>query len=142
MSAYLGLLIGIDFGNLFEPDALISARFYETTRRSPQANPELRLMAAVLEDAVASLITDQRRCTSQRRREFADALEWIAVSDDNDWLFSFTNICDALGINPAHLRQGLLRKIAESRDSTRMIHPKDHLGCHSPRRKLIRLRAE
>jgi hypothetical protein len=140
MSAYLGLLSGIDFGNLFEPDALTPARFYDTTRRSYHANPELRLMAAVLEDAVATLIIDQRRCTTHQRREFADAMAWIDESDE-DWLFSFTNICDALGINPAHLRQGLLQKIGSLRDSTGKIRPKTRLGGRSSSRKLIRLRA-
>ena len=28
---------------------------------------------------------------------------------DGDWVFSFENICEALGFNPAYVRKGLLR---------------------------------
>jgi hypothetical protein len=117
MSAYPALQTGIDLGKLFEPDALITAQFYNTTRRTYHAEPELRLMAAILEDAVATLTTDPRRCTNQRRRDFADALDWIVRPEENGWLFSFASICESLGIDPVHLRQGLLRKIAEIHES-------------------------
>ena len=128
MSAYPALQIGIDFNKLFEPDALITAQFYNTTRRTYHAEPELSLMAAVLEDAVATLTTDPRRCTNQRRRDFADALDWIARSEESGWLFSFASICQSLGIDPGHLRRGLLRKIAEIHDSKATIRAKGRLS--------------
>ena len=31
---------------------------------------------------------------------------------EGDWVFSFENICETLGFNPAYLRQGLLRWVA------------------------------
>ena len=142
MSAYPALQTGIDFNKLFEPDALISAQFYNTTRRTYHAEPELRLMAAILEDAVATLTTDPRRCTDQRRRDFAGALDWIARPEENGWLFSFASICESLDIDPVHLRQGLLRKIAEIHDSKATIRAKGRPSQRSPRRKVIRLRAE
>ena len=123
MSAYPALQTGIDFGKLFEPDALISAQFYNGTRRTDQAKPELRLMAAILEDAVETLTRDPRRCTNQRRQDFAGALDWIVRSEDNGWLFSFASICESLGIDPIHVRQGLLRKIAEIHGSKKTIRP-------------------
>jgi hypothetical protein len=128
MSAYPALQIGIDFNKLFEPDALITAQFYNTTRRTYHAEPELTLMAAILEDAVATLTTDPRRCTNQRRRDFADALEWISQSEESGWLFSFASICQALGIDPVHLRRGLLRKIAEIHNSKTTIRAKGRLS--------------
>ena len=136
MSAYLALQTGIDFRKLFEPDVLTSAQFYSTTRRTYHAKPELRLMAAILQDAVETLTTDPRRCTNQRRRDFANALDWIARSEENEWLFSFASICESLGIDPVHLRQGLLRKIAEVHDSKPTIRQKGHLSYRSPRRKV------
>jgi len=142
MSAYLALQTGIDFGKLFEPDALISAQFYNGTRRTYQAKPELRLMAAILEDAVETLTRDPRRCTNQRRQDFAGALDWIARPEDNGWLFSFASICESLGIDPVHLRRGLLRKIAEVHDSKATIRPKRRPSHDSPKQKVIRLRAE
>lgn len=141
MSAYPALQTGIDFGKLFEPDALVSAQFYNTAPRSSHTKPELRLMAAILEDAVATLTTDPRRCTNQRRRDFADALDWIARLEENGWLFSFASICESLSIDPVHLRRGLLRKIAEIHGSKATIRPKGRPVYRSPRRKVMALRA-
>jgi hypothetical protein len=39
---------------------------------------------------------------------FADAQAWILESN-SEWIFSFVNCCEALGIEPDYLRQGLLR---------------------------------
>jgi hypothetical protein len=137
MSAYLALQTGVEFGKLFEPDALVTGQYYDTTRRTHYAKPELRLMAAVLEDAVAIVTIDQHKSTKEQRREFEEALEWITRSDQHDWLFSFPNICDCLGINAVYLRHGLMRKLAElnnGRSAGRTRHA-------SPKRKLLRLRA-
>ncbi len=123
MSAYPALQTGINFSKLFEPDALISAQFYSRTRRTYHAEPELRLMAAILEDAVVTLTRDPRRCTDQRRRDFADALDWIARPEENGWLFSFASICESLGIDPIHLRQRVAAK--NRRDSRQQAnHPR------------------
>jgi hypothetical protein len=139
MSAYLALQTGVDFGKLFEPDALITDQFYDTTRRTYQAKPELRLMAAVLEDAVEILTIDPHRCTKEQRREFEEALDWINRPDQHDWLFSFANVCDSLGINAVYLRHGLMRKIAALDGTT--ATSKGRTGRTSPKRKLLRLRA-
>jgi hypothetical protein len=141
MSAYLALQTGVEFGKLFEPDALITGQFYDTTRRTYQANPELRLMAAVLEDAVAILTMDQRKCTKEQRRELEEALEWVNRTDKHDWLFSFASICDSLGINAVYLRHGLMRKIAEMSNGRVLARPKGRTGRASLKRKLLRLRA-
>ncbi len=96
-------------------------------------------MAAVLEDGVATLTTDQRRCSRRQQREFADALAWLRNKEGTDWVFSFESICEALAIDAGYLREGLLRKIDQVRNS--MI---DRVGSHgrhlSPRRKTVRLR--
>jgi hypothetical protein len=39
-------------------------------------------------------------------RLFTATAEWI-FEDDHKWPFSFLNICDAVGINPEYLRNGL-----------------------------------
>jgi hypothetical protein len=31
------------------------------------------------------------------------------MQEDHAWLFSFDNICESLGINPAYMRDGLVR---------------------------------
>ena len=96
-----------DIGNLFESDPLVPERFYSTLAKNRYADPERRLIAAVLEDVVACLSIDPRHSTRRQRRDFHDAKNWINAPEDSERVFSFINICEALGINPGYLRRGL-----------------------------------
>ena len=93
---------------LFQPDILLAAQYVETFRTKTDLESEKRLMLAVLEEAV--LCFQKGIFAGDRRRKalFPDAEEWI-MEENSDWPFSFENICEVLGINPAYLRQGLLR---------------------------------
>ena len=130
----------LNFIKLFEPDALASAQYYTTTKRTYHLDPELRLMAAILEDAVASLTTDQRRCSKRQRREHKETLRWVNAKEDSDWVFSFINVCESLGLDPDYLRGGLVRR-AMANGRSEPIPPKIKGRSFSPRRKLVRLRA-
>lgn len=92
---------------LFEPDVLAAEEYHRLHRRRTPSS-EQDLMAAVLEQAIA----DYRRYVfagdKKGRKLFLDAEAWISV-DDHDWVFSFANCCDALGIDPSHLRRRLAR---------------------------------
>jgi hypothetical protein len=130
----------IEYGRIFQPDPLAEAQYLTVSRRIYHAQPELRLMGAILEDAVATLMTDLRGCTSRQRRDFAEALNWIHGRTDEGSVFSFINICETLAIDPNYLRLGLIRKSVVNRN------PKPLAGAaikkySSPRRKTIRLRA-
>lgn len=91
----------------FEVDILATEDFSRLHRSRP-LSPEHELMAAVLEVAFA----DYQRCWKARDKKgmerFADSQAWILESN-SDWIFSFVNCCEALGIEPDYLRQGLLR---------------------------------
>jgi hypothetical protein len=92
--------------SLFEPDTLLAAQYLENLRRKTLIEPEKRLMLAMLEDAVKCF---QVYVTAQGRRGqklFNDAQEWIMMTDD-DWIFSFVNVCETLGFSPEYVRQGL-----------------------------------
>lgn len=68
--------------------------------------PEKRLMLAVLLDAVECF---QKYALLRKARShpiFNDAKTWI-FEDDDERLFSFINICEAIGLNPQYLRNGL-----------------------------------
>ena len=109
MSAIRNLFSSEDSGRLFEPDTVLSAQFYATYRGGPYKQPELRLLAAVLEDAISCLTVKAPPATARQRKQFDDAWQWFAAEDDSEWIFSFKNICEALGIDPAYLRPGLIR---------------------------------
>jgi hypothetical protein len=134
------LPVTLDYGKLFEPDELASDQFYQTTRRTYYSSPELRLMAAVLEDAVATLTTDQRRCSRRQQREFNETLKWLNAAEGCDWVFSFVSVCEALTLDPDYLRRGLERKIAEIGNSRRE-RSTERNRYSSPRRKVVRMRA-
>src|SRR5437870_7079582 len=95
-------------GALFQPDSLLSTHYFETLRRKTILEPEKRLMLAILEDAIHCFQDNLLAQNVRRRQLFEEAEEWI-VEVDGDWVFSFENICEALGFNPAYVRQGLLR---------------------------------
>jgi hypothetical protein len=87
-----------------ESDVILPAQYFP---RSPET-PEKRLLLAVLEEAVG---TYQRYASATDRRSravFTDVEAWFA-SEDTAWLYSFVGICDAMGLDPTHLRSGLGR---------------------------------
>jgi hypothetical protein len=77
---------------------------------------EQRLMAAVLEDAIALHFKSMPPDTAKRskfQQEQAQADYWLR-SNDRASVFSFLRICEALNLDPQYLRRGLrtLRKRA------------------------------
>jgi hypothetical protein len=86
---------------LFEPDILneVAERRWEH-RVAPS---ERRLMAAILTDAVECFRKNLGAGTRRRRRLFQEAEHWILAEDD-DWVFSFRNICDTLGVDARAVR--------------------------------------
>jgi hypothetical protein len=94
--------------NLFEPDVLARYEYSNVFRRKLPLCAEQRLMFAVLTDAVECF---QRYHDSKRRHLRAlchNAETWI-MNRSQRALFSFENVCESLNIDPAYLRQGLLR---------------------------------
>ncbi len=72
---------------------------------------ERELMRAVLEDAIRCLAGEVGP-SRERPQLAADAREWITARDAQ-WPFSFDNVCDALGVESALLREKLLREAPE-----------------------------
>src|SRR5262245_19567091 len=87
----------------FEADILATEDFVRVHRSRP-LSPEHGLMVAVLEVALA----DYQRCWKVRDKKsmerFADAQAWILESN-SEWIFSFVNCCETLGIEHEYLRQ-------------------------------------
>jgi hypothetical protein len=104
-----------DVGKLFEPDAILPAQFYAMFKCSQYKEPERRLMVAVLEDAVSCLSMNPRECNLRQRRQYEEAKQWVTVEEESEWIFSFRNICEVLGMDPSYLRRGLIRQITSNR---------------------------
>jgi hypothetical protein len=112
-------LEGTDRG-LFTPSMLLPEQYFAPQRR-PLTGSQ-RLMAAVLEDAVALMCRRDRTERPQTGREMVlmrNTERWFRA-DDEKWVFSFLRICEALDLNPAYLRRMVLRRALPRRGTGRL----------------------
>jgi hypothetical protein len=93
-----------------ETQVILPAQFFVRTH-ADRAQPEKRLMAAVLEDAVAI----HRRCAGYRRgrsrRLFVEVQAWLNARDDRG-PYAFTTVCEVLGLDAGCIRSALRRELA------------------------------
>lgn len=93
---------------IYAPDPvarIIHERAHGMPRGAGEYEPLRALMLAVLEDGIACYQGYFFQPTAANERLFLEAEEWIRSNDDD--LFSFNNICDALGLDPSRIRKGL-----------------------------------
>jgi len=85
---------------------LLPEQFAETTRVLEVAEPERRLLLAVLCDAI---VVFQRRVVGTGGSPLPpdEAERWI-LSNDRRWIFSYVNVCEALGLAHEPLRRALI----------------------------------
>jgi hypothetical protein len=92
---------------LMIPDVLTPSQFHGGVRtQHPQAQAMKRLMLAVLEDALRCLQTYIESRNQVDRKAFAEAETWI-LDRKAQGPFAFDTICEALEIQPDHLRDGI-----------------------------------
>ena len=89
---------------VFAPVSILPSQLVPKTAHLPA--PEMRLAAAVLEDAVNCIISNTETPSRHRRQEFSKAYQWI-WEEDSDWPFAFRNVCDVLGLNSTAVRERL-----------------------------------
>jgi hypothetical protein len=68
---------------------------------------EVRLMAAVLKDAVNCFQEYVFGRSGFEKQQFQEVEEWFSEKDSKEH-FSFENICEILQLDPDYLRQGLM----------------------------------
>jgi len=93
---------------VFQPDILIPTQYLATFQRRFHLEPERLLMLAVLQDAIFCFQEHLMATCRRKRCLYNDAEEWL-FNGDRFYVFSFENICEALGFEAAYLRQGLMR---------------------------------
>jgi hypothetical protein len=94
--------------SVFQPDILVEHQYQSTARRRFHLDPERVLMLALLQDAVVCFQDNVSATCKRKQTMHLDAAAWIE-STDRSYLFSFENVCDALGYDAEYMRQGLLR---------------------------------
>jgi hypothetical protein len=93
---------------VFQPDILIPVQYLSTYQRRFHLDPERVLMLAVLQDAVVCFQEYFGATCKRKVTLYTDAEQWL-LDGDKTYLFSFENICEALGFEATYLRQGLMR---------------------------------
>ncbi len=105
-----------------ESGTVLPAQFWSES--SPGAHPERRLMAAVLEDAIALGARAASSTDPEIVKEVESAGKWLA-SDDRSAPFAFASICDVLGLDAESVREA----IAKFRLGTAsFVRPRDSSG--------------
>jgi len=94
---------------LLIPDLITPEQYSDRTRAEATERPEVRIMLAVLADAVA---TYRRgvvcQAGAQHRKPFREVVQWIRSTDEAP-LYSFERICSTLRFDSTAIREGLER---------------------------------
>jgi hypothetical protein len=96
----------------YEPDILLPAQYNELRRRRHELQGELKLMFAVLEDAIHCYLHHMSAKTRQRRILFYEVREWMNAKQRTG-LFAYETLCESLGIDAVKLRRMLERQRRE-----------------------------
>lgn len=86
--------------------AVISEELLEGMR-GHMRGPERALMSALLFDGVITCLNYAGCSGRSARIKFKEALTWV-TTQDNEYVFSFNNVCDCLGLDPDAVRGGLI----------------------------------
>jgi hypothetical protein len=109
---------------LLQPDIVLPQQ-YMSVRTAGLRSPERRLMLAVLEEAVLTVVKHRGDPRGGPRRLVREATQWV-VERNSPWPFAFENICAALQLDAGYMRRGLLALLAEpieARPRTRSVLP-------------------
>ena len=107
--------------NIMGGDTSAAQLYLDTFRRSEHLEPERALVAAILEDAIHEYRRFRRARDTKGRERFREAEHWI-MDERSDWIFSFENVCDFLGLDPNCMRRGL-RESKDIRKEERRQRP-------------------
>ncbi|MFZ0677876.1 hypothetical protein [Candidatus Binatus sp.] len=85
---------------------LLPGQYVDMVRRNHVIEGELKLLLAVLEDAIRCYLRNLNAKEGERRRDFVEVRNWFEghnTSGRRGDIFSFENLCAALGIEPRYL---------------------------------------
>lgn len=115
----------------FLPDPGAVSAFYDAIKRGSHLEPEKRLLAAVLDDALKCYQKYLGVQKGRGKKVFSETEQWFWEGERDD-VFAFENVCAALGLSPGYVRRLLGRWKAQARAA------KDSGGAHRRARKPLR----
>ena len=94
--------------HMLAADTVLPEQFWTSECGSTQLSPERALRWAVFADGIDSYRRNAGATSADRRSEFLESQRWV-WSTDWDWPYSFVNLCEVFGFDPAGVRQRLAR---------------------------------
>src|SRR6266403_4729306 len=88
-------------------DGEVCVRYEAVYRRAEPACGERRVLLAVWEDGIRTLLKHARATHGRGFNLRREALTWLTTDDRSD-VFCFENICETLGVDAARLRARVL----------------------------------
>jgi len=88
-------------------DASLPGEYWEVFAQRRNLDPEKRLLLAVLQNG----LKNYRTLVFKGGRSFAEIEGWF-FGTDTDYVFSFANICDGLGLSASRLRDSLRKSFS------------------------------
>ncbi|MBI4515545.1 MAG: hypothetical protein HY699_06995 [Deltaproteobacteria bacterium] len=94
--------------DLLGADSVLPEQFYRPDGDTARLSGERALMWAVFADGLETYRRNAPQATRQQRANFSEAESWIRANDWS-WVFSFVNLCEMFGFEPAAVRLALRR---------------------------------
>lgn len=101
-------------------DGEVCVRYEAVYRRAEPACGERRLLLAVLEDGIRTLLKYARATHGRAMNLKREAFSWLTAGDRGD-VFAFESICEVLGIDAQRLRHRVLSE-AQHGHGVRVVH--------------------
>ncbi|MCB0335882.1 MAG: hypothetical protein KDD62_06235 [Bdellovibrionales bacterium] len=90
----------------FSPTRFLSSEL-DGPEKGYARGPERALLSALLFDGVQSFMNYVCADSEQTKVRYREAYNWV-MSVKDDYVFAFENVCQALGVDPAYIRLGLI----------------------------------
>ncbi len=97
---------GPALGDLLEPECLLPVQYNALLRKRSTDDGEGRLLLAVLKDALRAYARNIEGRTERARRDFREACTWFNA-ENQEGVFAYENVCEALDLEPGLLRKWL-----------------------------------
>jgi len=93
--------------DLLAADAVLPEQFWTSENGTTHLSGERALMWAVFADGIQTYRRNAHATSAENQVQFLEAEHWL-LSCDWGWPFSFVNLCEAFGFDPAGVRRALL----------------------------------
>ncbi|SRR5579885_3336971 len=114
---------------------ILPSQFYDNSG-GHRLTGEQRLMLALLADAINVYQQGVTSRSTRKRLLYVDSERWIMAESPNRYCFSFENVCESLGINPAVLRRRMIAWKHAMRRGSAAANTSQHLRLKiTPRAK-------